>query len=509
MEEGAGRPSEFARSFLDALELIAEPLRHGEAGAVASVRRLARSLRRRAAAGGFLDVALAAEALEKSAAGKPLDGLEPLLTALGRQAAGPARDGFLIVGSAEAAKLIAALAPRGGEPVIASSCAEAVRHLRARRFDLVIVDMAVLDADGRSLLARLKEHPSTAGIPVIVLSVSGNEAERRECVALGADAWLKAPVDPGELAAAVEGILARESAALAASHRDALTGLPNRTVLGETFERAKAEAVRTGKPLVLALLELDDVTGLHEAFGRVILDMVLREAGAGVARSLRRSDFVARWGGAQFAALLPATALAGGRRALKKVLDAARARTFRSGDGITFHLTLSAGFTRVSADMSAESAVATIGELLRQARAEGRSAVLVPEAAELELAEAPKILIAEYDDLAAAAMKHRLSREGYEVVHCADGASALQAAVDPSVSLVLLDLQTPSIGGLQLLEVLRRRPETAKVPVIMLTTPEDEDAVGRAIELGAADCVVKPVSPVDLLARVRRCLGTS
>jgi two-component system phosphate regulon response regulator PhoB len=159
--------------------------------------------------------------------------------------------------------------------------------------------------------------------------------------------------------------------------------------------------------------------------------------------------------------------------------------------------------------MSAESAVAAIGELLRQARADGRSAVLVPEAEEVEPAETRKILIAEYDDLAAAAMKHRLSREGYEVVHCADGASALQAAGAPGVSLVLLDLQTPTIGGLQLLEVLRRRPETAKVPVIMLTTPEDEEAMGRAIELGAADCVLKPVSPVDLLARVRRCLAIS
>lgn len=116
-----------------------------------------------------------------------------------------------------------------------------------------------------------------------------------------------------------------------------------------------------------------------------------------------------------------------------------------------------------------------------------------------------RILIADDDPLLRALLVHRLSAEGYEISVAEDGAEALKAIDDQRPDLVVLDALMPVMDGF---EVLRRLKATriSDAPVIMLTALKREQDVVGALQLGAADYLVKPFIPDELAERVRRLL---
>ena len=116
------------------------------------------------------------------------------------------------------------------------------------------------------------------------------------------------------------------------------------------------------------------------------------------------------------------------------------------------------------------------------------------------------ILVVEDDADLSELVAHHLRREGWEVDVVADGAKALAEARARAYQLIVLDLMLPGLPGLELCRRLRREPDTAAVPIIMLTarTSEADRVVG--LELGADDYVTKPFSPRELVARVRAVL---
>jgi two-component system, OmpR family, phosphate regulon response regulator PhoB len=96
--------------------------------------------------------------------------------------------------------------------------------------------------------------------------------------------------------------------------------------------------------------------------------------------------------------------------------------------------------------------------------------------------------------------------EGYEVVRTADGDEALLLAKERTPDLVILDWMIEGVSGIEVCRRLRRRPETAHVPIIMLTARGEESDRIRGLETGADDYVTKPFSPRELLARVAAVL---
>ncbi|BAM04884.1 response regulator [Phycisphaera mikurensis] len=103
-------------------------------------------------------------------------------------------------------------------------------------------------------------------------------------------------------------------------------------------------------------------------------------------------------------------------------------------------------------------------------------------------------------------LRFNLEREGYDVVAAQTGAAALAAARAEALDLVLLDRMLPGMEGLEICRTLRKRTETARVPIIMLTAKGEEADVVKGLEAGADDYVTKPFSPRVLLARIRAVL---
>ncbi len=104
-------------------------------------------------------------------------------------------------------------------------------------------------------------------------------------------------------------------------------------------------------------------------------------------------------------------------------------------------------------------------------------------------------------------IRFHLSRIGLTVLTAANGRQALGAIEARRPDLVLLDLMLPDIDGFGVCEILRRQPETATIPIILLTAWSTSDARHLGLELGALDYLTKPFSPKELVERVQRTLA--
>lgn len=116
---------------------------------------------------------------------------------------------------------------------------------------------------------------------------------------------------------------------------------------------------------------------------------------------------------------------------------------------------------------------------------------------------ARKILIVEDEKDILQLVKLYLDKEGYRTITAATGSEGLRQARAEKPDLVVLDLMLPEIDGLEVCKRLRSAPETAMLPIIMLTAKAEESDTVIGLELGADDYVTKPFSPKTLVARVK------
>ena len=112
-----------------------------------------------------------------------------------------------------------------------------------------------------------------------------------------------------------------------------------------------------------------------------------------------------------------------------------------------------------------------------------------------------KILLVEDDRALADLVTYHFERAGYGVTRTGDGEEALILAEEITPDLVLLDWMIEGISGIEVCRRLRRRKETANLPIIMLTARGEEDDRIRGLETGADDYITKPFSPKELVAR--------
>jgi len=103
-------------------------------------------------------------------------------------------------------------------------------------------------------------------------------------------------------------------------------------------------------------------------------------------------------------------------------------------------------------------------------------------------------------------LEHSLTRHGFDVSGCATGEECLAQARTLQPNLIILDLSLPGRDGLSVCVELRRRPETAEVPILILSARGEEADIVSGLELGADDYVTKPFRPRVLAARARALL---
>jgi two-component system phosphate regulon response regulator PhoB len=119
------------------------------------------------------------------------------------------------------------------------------------------------------------------------------------------------------------------------------------------------------------------------------------------------------------------------------------------------------------------------------------------------------ILIVEDDEDILGLLEYNVEAAGYLPIIAADGASALAKARQHTPDLILLDLMLPGMDGFEVCKELKKMPETASAPIIMLTARGEEVDRIVGLELGADDYVVKPFSPREIILRIKAILRRS
>jgi CheY-like chemotaxis protein/phosphoribosyl 1,2-cyclic phosphodiesterase len=138
-------------------------------------------------------------------------------------------------------------------------------------------------------------------------------------------------------------------------------------------------------------------------------------------------------------------------------------------------------------------------------RHDGAAAVAQPEA-HIETC-ALRILIVDDDEDLRLVAASVLKKSGHIVSEASGGAEALAMIEKHKPDLVVLDLMMPQPDGIEVLRQLRSKPETATLPVVILTAHGDEGSTRLSFDLGATDFLSKPFSPPQLDARVRTCFA--
>lgn len=151
---------------------------------------------------------------------------------------------------------------REGYQVVKSSTgADALRQVRARPPDLVLLDLMLPEMDGLEVCRRLRQDPATAPLPIVMLTAKGEEVDRVLGLELGADDYIVKPFSPKEVVARIRAVLRRSRVPAGSTP----------IVIGKLVIDVARHVVQVaGAPLMLTPKEFDLLRALAEASGRVL-----------------------------------------------------------------------------------------------------------------------------------------------------------------------------------------------------------------------------------------------
>ena len=115
-----------------------------------------------------------------------------------------------------------------------------------------------------------------------------------------------------------------------------------------------------------------------------------------------------------------------------------------------------------------------------------------------------KILIADDNENIREALTYLLEDEGYKLWMAKDGAETLEKARDVHPDILFLDIMMPIMNGYEVCRVIKNDPELKKIYVIMLTAKGQAAEQERGRNVGADEYIVKPFSPMEVLARIKK-----
>lgn len=117
-----------------------------------------------------------------------------------------------------------------------------------------------------------------------------------------------------------------------------------------------------------------------------------------------------------------------------------------------------------------------------------------------------KILIAEDERDIRDLVAFTLTYGGYEVVTAINGAEAVEHTLKEKPDLVILDVRMPKMTGYEACIALKENAQTKDIPIVFLSAKGQETEVGKGLEVGAVDYILKPFAPDELLKRLKEIL---
>jgi len=278
-------------------------------------------------------------------------------------------------------RLRSALEHLGHEVTVAEGGQEAAVLLDQSPFQVVITDWLMPGVDGLDVIRHIRAADGARYTYVFLVSALTGKGTYLQGMDAGADDFVSKPVDNDELQARLrvaERILGLHETLRLEAIRDPLTGLFNRRYLEESLEREIRRATRRGTPLGVVMVDLDHFKTFNDDFGHLAGDALLQALGHFLRTNVRGEDIPCRYGGEEFALILPDAPLDATQRRAEDLRRGAQAlRVEHRGDPIG-SVTLSMGVAAFPLHGTTGEAVLRAADTaLYQAKRNGRNRVIV------------------------------------------------------------------------------------------------------------------------------------
>lgn len=199
---------------------------------------------------------------------------------------------------------------------------QAMSELAEFQPDLIILDMYMPGCTGTELAKVIRHNDRYVSVPIIYLSAEDDQDKQLDAMSEGGDDFLTKPIKPRHLITTVRNRAARARSLKARMVRDSLTGLYNHTHILQLLEDCSFRSRREGKPLCFAMLDIDHFKKVNDSHGHPMGDRVIKSLALFLKQRLRKTDFIGRYGGEEFAIVMPDTDI----QSAHKVLDEIRHR---------------------------------------------------------------------------------------------------------------------------------------------------------------------------------------
>jgi diguanylate cyclase (GGDEF)-like protein len=196
---------------------------------------------------------------------------------------------------------------------------QAMAELAEFQPDLIILDMYMPGCTGTELAKVIRHNDRYVSVPIIYLSAEDDLDKQLDAMSEGGDDFLTKPIKPRHLITTVRNRAARARSLKARMVRDSLTGLYNHTHILQLLEDCSFRARREGKPLSFAMLDIDHFKRVNDSHGHPMGDRVIKSLALFLKQRLRKTDYIGRYGGEEFAIVMPDTDLHNAHRVLDEI----------------------------------------------------------------------------------------------------------------------------------------------------------------------------------------------
>ena len=251
---------------------------------------------------------------------------------------------------------------------------QAMAELADFQPDLIILDMYMPGCTGTELAKVIRHNDRYVSVPIIYLSAEDDLDKQLDAMSEGGDDFLTKPIRSRHLITTVRNRAARARNLKARMVRDSLTGLYNHTHILQLLEDCSFRARRENGSLCFAMLDIDYFKQVNDSHGHPMGDRVIKSLSLFLKQRLRKTDFIGRYGGEEFAVVMPDTHL----EAAQQVLDEIRERFAEinfPAQPSDFSCTFSAGVAQLKPGLDGLNMAARADAALYLAKGTGRNRI--------------------------------------------------------------------------------------------------------------------------------------